>query len=457
MATRIAFWRWDERPKRHEMRAPGGGPERSEARLVSNPQGSIPSGERLTRAHLVLIGVCAVGYFMDGLSSAILGPFAPAVARTLQLSRAELGPIFSASLLGQCVGLIVIPLFQGRLGPRRTIVCSTILFGLGDLASGFAASRDQLILCRLAIGVGVGGALPAAISLVSELVPPGRRGTSLMALILAFTMGPAVAGLIGSVVPVTSDSAWRWTLLAVGGISLAAAGVQGRWLPDAPSFLDRHSGETAVRERTAREGAPLRLFAPGMLAGTLLLWSMFINATIISYCLTSWLPTLLIDSGRSARLGSMALTAFAVGGMISTVAVGYLIDRVGKFRTLGVSFAACASFLVASALGIRDASDGLLLALLAAVGFFLSGAFGGVNVLLADFYPAPLRAVGAGWAKSAGRIGSVIAPIAVGWALTWGVPEPTILLAFAVPALLIVLAIAGMYLSGRRRAVTVLP
>ena len=412
-----------------------------------------PSLGGLTREHLILIGLCAIGYFMDGLSSAILGPFAPAVARGLHLSKTELGSIFSASLLGQCLGLVIIPLFDWRFGPRRTIVWSTILFALGDVASGLAGNRDQLVICRLVVGIGVGGTLPAAISLVAELAPPGRRGTALMSLVLAFALGPVFAGLIGGLFAGNAGNAgWRWALMAAGGASLLAAIAQGRWLPESPSFLRRRGGEAAPPKQRG-EDAPWYLFSPVLLRGTLILWFTYINAMIVSYCLMSWLPTLLVDTGRNARLGALALSAFSLGGVLSALVVGSLIDRIGAFRTLAGSFAASALFLAASAMSLRSAPDAVLLALLAIAGFCLLGAFGGISVLAAEFYPAPLRAVGVGWAKSAGRTGTVLAPVLVGWALTRGMLGQSVLMAFAIPALFAVVGIFGMYFESRRTAI----
>jgi AAHS family 4-hydroxybenzoate transporter-like MFS transporter len=423
-----------------------------ETLVLGKSESSLRPRERLTREHLVLIGLCAVGYFVDGLSSAILGPFAPAVARSLTLSKTEIGSLFSANLLGQCLGLVIIPLFEGRIGPRRTIVWSTVLFGLADVASGLAGNRNELLICRLLIGIGIGGTLPAAISLVAELAPPGRRGTSLMSLILAFALGPVFAGLMGSLFTGTGDGSWRWALMSVGAVSLLAATAQGLWLTESPSFLRRRGGTPATAKKNNAAAAPWLLFSPVLLRGTLILWTIVINAVIVSYCLMSWLPTLLVDTGRNARLGAMALTSFSLGGVLSTLVVGPLIDRIGAFRTLGVSFAASALFLSASAMGLRSAPDLLLLTLLAAAGFCLLGAYGGVNVLMAEFYPVPLRAVGTGWAKSAGRIGTVLAPLLVGWALTRGVREQDIFLAFAVPAVLAMLGIVGMQFESRRRA-----
>jgi AAHS family 4-hydroxybenzoate transporter-like MFS transporter len=113
-----------------------------------------------------------------------------------------------------------------------------------------------------------------------------------------------------------------------------------------------------------------------------------------------------------------------------------LIDRFGAVRTL-VTFLGIATVLL-FVLGqiLATASTTALTALLAACGFFVLGAYGGINVVLATYYPSALRATGIGWAKSIGRFGTLIAPVLIGAALTAGMAETTILSLFAIPALL---------------------
>src|SRR5665213_2306725 len=93
-----------------------------------------------------LIGVCAVVYFLDGLIHSILGPLAPEMARTLHLSNAQLGPIFSANLLGQCAGLIIFPLFTRRLGQRGIILFSLVGFGLAQCGTVLAMGATALFV-----------------------------------------------------------------------------------------------------------------------------------------------------------------------------------------------------------------------------------------------------------------------------------------------------------------------
>lgn len=86
----------------------------------------------------------------------------------------------------------------------------------------------------------------------------------------------------------------------------------------------------------------------------------------------------------------------------------------------------------------------VLQAMLALCGFFALGAYAGVNVILASFYPHRLRSTGIGWAKSVGRIGTVAAPVLIGSQLKAGIAETTILASFAVPAVVAAVALLAM-------------
>ncbi len=67
--------------------------------------------------------------------------------------------------------------------------------------------------------------------------------------------------------------------------------------------------------------------------------------------------------------------------------VGVLIDQFGAMRTL-ISFATLSTVLL-FVIGevLASASAEVLMKLLAAGGFFVLGAYGGVNIVLASFYP----------------------------------------------------------------------
>jgi AAHS family 4-hydroxybenzoate transporter-like MFS transporter len=93
---------------------------------------------------------------------------------------------------------------------------------------------------------------------------------------------------------------------------------------------------------------------------------------------------------------------------------------------------------------LASGSTTLLLILLGACGFFALGAYAGINVILATFYPGHLRALGIGLTKSVGRVGTVVAPIAIGFALSAGMRETMVISLFAVPTTISALALLAI-------------
>jgi AAHS family 4-hydroxybenzoate transporter-like MFS transporter len=396
--------------------------------------GNDPVFAGLDRPNLILIALCSLTFFLDCLIPAMMGPLAPAIAQSLQLSRPELGAVFSANLVGQCVGLVTIPLAAQRFGHRNIIVWSTIGFAISQGLTTFVADREALVASRVVAGVFLGGALPSCIAAVTQATPMARRGLAIMLLLTAFGLGGAAAGFLGSLF--VNDADWRLAFAVTGIASLLAGLVCWRWLAVPAS---RDSLETAGSLAPAHR--LMDIVSPPLLAGTLLLWLMFICALTIYYCLSSWLPTLLTDLGRSPQLAAYAVGSYTSGGVISGLIIGPLIDRFGTRRVLSLFFGLAAVLLFATGQGIDKLSDAYLLTLLAASGFFMLGAYGGLNVVLAEYYPVSLLAIGAGYAKSAGRLGTVLPPLAVGYALSQGMRPELLVSLFALPAVVVVLAL----------------
>ena len=159
--------------------------------------------------------------------------------------------------------------------------------------------------------------------------------------------------------------------------------------------------------------------------------------------------------GRDRAFASLSVSVFSFGGIVAALGVGLLIDRFGAMRTLISFIALSALLLLVVGQVLASAPAALLMGLLAACGFFVLGAYGGVNVVLASFYPDDLRAVGIGWAKSVGRFGTVIAPVLIGWGLSAGITETSIMSLFAVPAVVAALSLVviGVSSVGRQRGV----
>src|SRR5688572_2200282 len=182
-------------------------------------------GERSSAAILVLIGICSLIYFLDGLIHSILGPLAPDLARSLSLSNTDLGPIFSANLIGQCIGLVVFPLLAHRMGQRTVVLVSLVGFGLGQSASALSTGASELFAWRLVTGLFLGGCLPSCLAIVTAEAPAARRGVAIMTLFMGYGAGATVAGLV-----VVALGGWRAVMVVVGVACVVTALVAWFWL-----------------------------------------------------------------------------------------------------------------------------------------------------------------------------------------------------------------------------------
>jgi AAHS family 4-hydroxybenzoate transporter-like MFS transporter len=394
-------------------------------------------------ASFVLIGLCALIYLLDGLIHSILGPLAPEISRSLQLSPSQLGPIFSANLLGQCIGLVLFPLLSGRASQRSIVLVALIGFGLAQCATALANDAMALLIWRLITGVFLGGCLPSCLALVTAAAPIRRRGFAIMVLFTGYGLGATIAGIVAT--SFSGIGGWRMAMVSVGAVCLVTALLAFLWLREVSS----PDGATSQAEVSAAKPNALLIFSPRYLVGTLMLWLVFISMLTISYCLTSWLPTLLVEVGRDQNFAALSVSIFSLGGIVSALGVGLLIDRLGATRTLTTFLAIAAILLFVVGQVLASAPATVLMVLLALCGFFMLGAYGGVNVVLASFYPDFLRAAGIGWTKSVGRIGTLIAPVGIGLALAAGIAETTLMSLFALPALVAALSLIVIAMRSR--------
>ena len=286
-------------------------------------------------------------------------------------------------------------------------------------------------------------------AMISDATPARRRGVAIMAPFLAMGLGAVSAGVLASFF--TGPGEWRQALIICPTLSFGAAILCWIWLKEPAASLERRAA--AAAGGIARQSqSPMHLFSPNHLVGTLMLWLLFICCIVVNTCLHAWLPAMLVGLDYEKGTAALAASAFSAGGLIGGLLIGPLIDRFGSSRTMPVFFVTgTILFLaVAAAMG-GGASPQVLLTLIAIAGTFFLGGFGGANVMLTQFYSPALRAVGTGWAKSVGRVGTVAAPALVGVALAAGAGERDIMTITAIPAAAAALAAAVVGIRIRKQ------
>jgi MFS transporter, AAHS family, 4-hydroxybenzoate transporter len=419
-----------------------------------------------------LLLTCAAVLLLDGFDTTAIGFVAPPLAKEWGLSKAALGPVFSAGLFGLMIGALLFGPLADRIGRKNIIVFSTLVFGIGALATALARDVNTLLAIRFLTGLGLGGAMPNTIAMTSEFSPTRRRATMVMVMFCGFSLGAALGGfLAAALVP---QFGWR-SVFVVGGIApLLLAPVLALRLPESVRFLALtgraparvaqllgHIGPTAgfapatrfvVHEPTLAGMPVMHLFRDRRTPVTLLLWVVFFMSLLDLYFLSNWLPTVLNDLGASVSAAAVIGSMLQIGGVAGSFALGSVIDRF-SFRALALVYF-MAVFAV-GAIGQLGHSAVLVAIAIFAAGFCIVGGQIAANGLAATFYPTSIRATGVGWALGIGRVGSIVGPLVGGALLTMKWSTGAVFMAAAAAALCAALAafllsrLAGMAGSGK--------
>jgi AAHS family 4-hydroxybenzoate transporter-like MFS transporter len=325
-----------------------------------------------------------------------------------------------------------------------------------------------LTLLRFLTGLGLGGAMPNAITLSAEYCPERRRSSLVTLMFCGFTIGSAVGGLV--VAQIVVEYGWRPVLVLGGVAPLALIPVLMLALPESARFLALRGrkperiirilqriapGENVEHVSTAPPSVPVgspatQLFTAEFWAGTLLLWLTFFMSLLIVYLLGNWLPLLISNTGTSLRTASLITAMFQVGGTVGAIALGQLMDRLNPHHVLGVAYAVAAGFILL--IGQAGTIQWLLVVAVFGAGFCVSGSQVGANALAASYYPTSSRATGVSWAHAVGRSGSVLGSMVGGVMLAMKLNMPTLFAVVAVPALIAAVSIVAMGAIGGRRA-----
>ena len=378
--------------------------------------------------------LCILVAILEGVDLQAAGVAAPKLGPALHLSPADLSWFFSVSTFGLMVGAAIGGRLSDRFGRKAGLVASVGLFGALSIATGLSDTVDQLVIARFLTGVGLGGALPNVLALVTESVTPERRRAAIGLAYAGLPTGGALASLVsffGS-----DPSGWR-TIFYIGGIlPLLAVIPLALFLPRLP-----------VPAKTGEEGGYARaVFGGGRAVSSVLLWIGFFLALLAMYLLLSWLPSLLIGRGLPRPDAALVQVAFNLFGAMGSAGTGWLMDRSGRRGPLVAAVFASSAVAI-----VLAASLPVSLAISLCVGAVVGATVSGVQAVLygtaPTLYPMAVRGTGVGVAVAAGRLGSAAGPLLAGQLLIIGLTPAQVLLSL-VP-ILVLSGVATLFLMPR--------
>lgn len=327
-----------------------------------------------------------------------------------ELSNAQAGLVSSATLIASSFGGIVSGFVSDRIGRRRTLIYTILLYSLASGGTALSNGLWELVFWRALVGLGLGGEWSAGATLVAESWPANQRAKAVSLMQSGWAIGYMLAaGVAATILP-----AFGWRMMFLVGVLPALITVIIRRKVEEPAIF---------KERTEGPGAFGEIFK-GQLGYRTLVATAVATAVLFAYWgLFTWLPGFLSapmtagGAGFSIVKTSGWIFAMQAGAFFGYLNFGWLADKFGRRPAFAVYV------LIAAALtpiygtlprwGGDWANTGLLL-LGPLVGFFGTGFFSLFGSMLAELYPTRVRGAGQGFVYNFGRGISALAPYLVG-------------------------------------------
>lgn len=191
--------------------------------LDAAPPATVRAGPRAWFA----LGMLCFVYVLNFLDRQLLSILAKPIQDSLHVTDGQLGLIGGLYFaLFYCLIAIPVGWLADRTNRVRVLAFACGLWSVATMGCGLSANYGQLVVARMTVGVGEAGGVPPSYAIISDLFPPGRRGTAFG----LFNLGPPIGQTLGVAFGAALAAAydWRMAFLVLGGVGVVAAlGVLG--------------------------------------------------------------------------------------------------------------------------------------------------------------------------------------------------------------------------------------
>ncbi len=381
----------------------------------------------------VTLALCFLAAVMEGIDLQSMGVAGPMLSPEFMLGKAEFGRIVAISGIGLFIGAVGCGRLADSFGRKAMLVASMAIFGVFTVATALVHNVEALTVVRFLTGLGLGGALPNLVALISEAV----GGQSKISRVVFTFAGMPIGGTIVSFVARAAAQTGDWRLIFyVGGIApLVLAAAMVFVLPESTQFTKAKAA--AAAGVAVRVNSLKALLGEGRARASICLWVCCLLMNLMSFLLLNWLPSLNVAKGFSASDASTLQIVLNLASCVGSVTAGYMMEKRPGKLVLGSLFVGLALCLLA--LAWSGSNFGLTAVVVGLTGTCLFGGLYIIYGLIPTFYPTLARGVGAGASFAAGRVGAIVGPLLAGEILGAGRGAGDVL-----QALLPVTAIAGV-------------
>jgi len=433
-------------------------PERSEAEglRASRTLADTIDSMGFTRSHKLILLLVVFGVFFDVIEQNAVGLVGPALQESWGIGAGQIGLLNSATFFAMTVGGIVSGALADRFGRRNVLAINLVVYACGALLCALAPNFGLLLVFRTIVGLGLGGELSTAITMLAEFSPTRFRAAAVSTLNVAGGgignfLAPLYGMLIfGSLAPLlgSSENTWRW-LFGFLVLPVVLIVVFRRYLPETPRYLLAKgridecnrtltilkNGRLVPRGRSIpvtrfieKPGAiglsPEKVRISEIFSARLRRRSIAVSTTYFmltagQISILTLMPTILVSQGFSIVAGVGYTAVMQAGSLLGALFAAVIGSRFKRRSVIAVSTigAACSAI----AFGLFATTTPTVLGLGALFQFFILMLNTTVWAWLPELFPTRIRGFGTGVVKSIGGLGAVIMTPVAGFIFdAWG-------------------------------------
>ena len=353
---------------------------------------------------MATVAVMALGFGLVGFDRFLISTMFPSIAHDLHLNYADIGTITGALAVAWGFSALFMGNISDRIGRRRVLVGSLIVFSLLIGASGIASGLIGLVAVRAVMGIADGAYTPVSIATTIEASPPRRHGLNIgIQQMMLPLCGLGIAPLLVAALLNVID--WRHVFLIFVLPGLALAYAVWRVVP-APA----HAPDSRAARNSWRDWASVLAVRNIKVAAVMMLcWLTCLITT------SAFLPNYLIDFLK-LPFGAMSsvMSAIGIGSTVGTLLLPWLSDKIGRKPVMSICTLGALCSL--AALANCGASFWPLFVALFSVHFFNNALITlTVGPICLESVPATLAATASGLVIAVGELlGGGLAPAVVG-------------------------------------------
>src|SRR3974390_1934122 len=162
--------------------------------------------------------VVALASFMEVLDTTIANVALPYIAGGMGVSEDEASWVVTTYLVSNAIALTASSFLARMLGRKAFFLICLGLFTLSSALCGFAPNLQALLLFRILQGLGGGGMVPVAQSILADSFPPEKRGQGFALFGIAVVVAPVVGPILGGWL--SDNYSWHWCFLINGPVGV---------------------------------------------------------------------------------------------------------------------------------------------------------------------------------------------------------------------------------------------